>query len=237
MSDVPGNVVAAMNPAAFSGAEWGMIGGSLLAAALISRTDVRTYRQIEYRWPNPRLGGRSWSYLAVLPGDGTYEVIGLLGAYGIGDQRLRDASVTAIEAVIATGLTVRAVKLATGVARPSDSPDRHRWWRLGIHHDAFPSGHTASAVAMTTVLAETYDASWLPYATGAVVAAGLIKDRMHWLSDCVAGAVIGAVIGRRALALHQPDAPRLVATGDGLRLDIPFSLALASSLRRPSIEG
>lgn len=61
--------------------------------------------------------------------------------------------------------------------------------------DSFPSRHTAVAWALATPFASHYDAPWL-YGVAALTNLGRIADREHWLSDTVAGSLLGYGLGR-----------------------------------------
>lgn len=65
----------------------------------------------------------------------------------------------------------------------------------GAQGDAFPSRHTAVAWALATPFASHYDAPWL-YGVAALTNVGRIADREHWLSDTVAGSLLGYGLGR-----------------------------------------
>lgn len=64
--------------------------------------------------------------------------------------------------------------------------------------DGWPSGHTTTAVAMATVLTKLYpENTTIKYASiayGAWITAG-VSTNIHWLSDAVAGTLIGYSIG------------------------------------------
>ncbi len=71
---------------------------------------------------------------------------------------------------------------------------------------SFPSGHATSAFSAAALLSED-DALWpLYYAIAAVVATSRVYVKMHHASDVVAGAVLGALMGRAARSLF-PLAP------------------------------
>src|SRR5439155_11270724 len=65
-------------------------------------------------------------------------------------------------------------------------------WRHANWRESFPSNHTASAVAMSAVLARLYPPASLTFWTLALLCAVLryILDA-HWPSDVVAGAALG----------------------------------------------
>ena len=223
VGQIPHNVLSLLNPLSLDAREGALLAGAVGSVVLLAHADVRTFRTIENRWPNPRILGMPAFDWASLPGDGQLEVGGLIALYVAGGARDRSAAVGAFEALVATGVVVRAMKWATGVPRPSDSPDHRRWGEFSLRHDAFPSGHVAGAIAVATVLGESYDQPWLPAATAVVVGLGRIKDRSHWLSDVLAGAAIGSLFGRRGVLLHGLNRDvRLVPTADGLRVAVPF---------------
>jgi len=69
-------------------------------------------------------------------------------------------------------------------------------FQMGAGYESFPSGHTTAIVAVMSVLWICYPRFRILYA--AIVAAvfvGLIGADFHFLSDCIAGAFIGASTG------------------------------------------
>ena len=86
------------------------------------------------------------------------------------------------QALMLTDLLVMPLKMAVGRTRP-DGSDSY----------SFPSGHTAGAFAIATVLNNNYGPKvGLPaYAFASLMGAARIDERRHFLSDVVAGAAIG----------------------------------------------
>ena len=71
---------------------------------------------------------------------------------------------------------------------------------------SFPSGHATAAFSAAALLSEE-DALWpLYYGVAAIVASSRVYVKMHHASDVVAGAALGALMGRVARALF-PLAP------------------------------
>ena len=61
---------------------------------------------------------------------------------------------------------------------------------------SFPSGHALNSFAVGSVLALAFPPFALPVlAAAASVAASRVVLGLHWLSDVVAGALVGALIG------------------------------------------
>jgi undecaprenyl-diphosphatase len=61
---------------------------------------------------------------------------------------------------------------------------------------SFPSGHALNSFAIGTVVALAFPFLALPVlAVAASVAASRVVLGLHWLSDVIAGAIVGALIG------------------------------------------
>ena len=62
---------------------------------------------------------------------------------------------------------------------------------------SFPSGHSASAAAFATAVGDVLPAAALPLrAAAAVVAFSRVYTGVHYPSDVVVGATVGALLGR-----------------------------------------
>jgi membrane-associated phospholipid phosphatase len=105
--------------------------------------------------------------------------------------------------LVPVNVVVEITKRVTNRARPD-----------GEHHRsnaAFPSSHAANAFALAVVLARRMRrGAWAFLLIAAVIAFSRLYLDRHWLSDVLAGAVIGGAIAwgiGRALARRRPDAP------------------------------
>ena len=105
---------------------------------------------------------------------------------------------------------VRAIILANVVVTPikflaqRERPD-------GSNNLSFPSGHSATAFAMTAVLARRYGAKLaVPlYVFTAMVPVARIDHGRHFFSDVVAGSIFGTAAGY-AVTLERLEGKRLV---------------------------
>jgi membrane-associated phospholipid phosphatase len=94
------------------------------------------------------------------------------------------------------------LKLFFGVPNPSDVMDGarhgfHLW--MGSGSCSFPSGHMALAAAFAGVFMRLYKASIWPLCALLVLAAGLlVAGDWHFLSDIIAGALVGTSAGTLA---------------------------------------
>lgn len=122
--------------------------------------------------------------------------------YGILSKKERCVSTAllALESFALASLMVRVPKNLIGRRRPDawppSTPDD---WDGPFHGTSFPSGHTTASFAVASVIATQYrDIKWIPIAAYSVASlAGIsrIYDNKHWLSDVVAGATIGTLVG------------------------------------------
>lgn len=117
----------------------------------------------------------------------------------------RRASVL-VAAVLLAAAAAGVLKVATGRERPSrldQPPGQERRWSFhgpaqGLTHSpyqSFPSGHTAGAFASATALSALYPPV-RPVFWAVAVACGVnrVVKHQHFLSDVVAGAVVGHLI-------------------------------------------
>ena len=113
-----------------------------------------------------------------------------------GDDRMQNIGLISLESVAGAIGVTELTKYAVGRARPGE--ERGPWEKVGSgarSNSSFPSGHSAVAFAAVTPFAQEYDAPWL-YGVAALSAAGRVSARQHWVSDTVAGSLVGYTIGR-----------------------------------------
>lgn len=123
------------------------------------------------------------------------------------DSRAREVAFDGVVAsFIADRLITSNLKRATGRARP--------YQELGADEfnpfdgdKSFPSGHTTHAFAIAAVIATHYeDTPWVPvvsYGVAGLVGAERIAHDKHWLSDVLAGALIGTLVGREVVVFNR----------------------------------
>jgi PAP2 superfamily len=158
----------------------------------------------------------------------------LAAGYVFRDWELRETGREALEAGFITHVLGKWVlKPAFGRERPFESDGETRF-HPGSSHDSFPSGHAIQAFTLASVIA-TRSKGWvvptIAYATAAIVAYDRVNDRVHFLSDVAAGAVLGTAVGRFVVQRHrQAQAParkpavdvQLVPISGGLAARVVF---------------
>ena len=137
---------------------------------------------------------------AVTPFGGRYSDRVLLGFLGAGliarnDKAKAVAFDGLITSIFASKVITPALKEITRRERPNEGAS-----------DSFPSNHATQAFAIASVIAAHYDSPWVDaaaYSLATMVGAARIHDDVHWTSDVVAGAVIGAATGRFIVATNR----------------------------------
>lgn len=143
--------------------------------------------------------GTSLERLGRMPG--AAQVAGGFYLTGVltGSVNARKVGVLALEAKIANDIVTRGLKMSFGRKRPgSSSSDGDEFKPFG-KTDSFPSGHTASAFALATVVADNYEQPWVKftsYGLASLVGVSRINQGAHWASDVAGGALVGHVVGK-----------------------------------------
>jgi membrane-associated phospholipid phosphatase len=136
--------------------------------------------------------GRNLSSVGALPAVGI--VTGLfVGGRFAHEQRFRAATYDLLDAMIVNAAYTQVLKFATQRERP-DGSNKH----------SFPSGHSSDAFALATVVERHY--GWklgVPsYVLAGAIGYSRIMQDKHWLSDVVAGATLGYVVGHTVVRVN-----------------------------------
>ncbi|HHY88662.1 MAG TPA: phosphatase PAP2 family protein [Chloroflexi bacterium] len=149
-----------------------------------------------------RDSGLAWRLAAVLAhsGDSWFWLpgLGLIWLFSRGEWHAR-AAIMAV-GVFALAVLVMLIKFTVKRARPDG--DWGAVYRQTDPH-SFPSGHAARAFLLL-ILAWALGPSWLAVALtlwAPLVALSRVVTRMHYLSDVLAGALLGVVFSAVVLAL------------------------------------
>jgi membrane-associated phospholipid phosphatase len=107
--------------------------------------------------------------------------------------RVRALSYDLLDAFLVNWAWTTAVKAAVGRERPN-----------GEDAKSFPSGHASNAFALATVVERHY--GWkggtAAYAVASAVALSRLQRNKHYLSDVLAGATLGYVVGRTVVRVN-----------------------------------
>jgi undecaprenyl-diphosphatase len=163
----------------------------------VAAGDLGIMRKV-HRWMPPRWL-RVWMVWATKAGDGwLWGALGVAIALAGGLERWRALGAGAVSAVAGIVL-FEALKRLTDRRRPCEI-EPHCWAEL-LPPDrfSFPSGHSMTAFAVSVSLALFYPVLLVFLLVCALsVAASRILLGMHFLSDVLAGSVLGALVGYAA---------------------------------------
>lgn len=142
-----------------------------------------------------RLGGMEGLALA----GGTY-----IGGWLTENDRMRSLGADALVAGILARGAALPLKYLAGRGRPKEAQGVHRFFHG--KGSSLPSGHSAQAFAMASVLAAHSDAVWVDcaaYGLAGLVAVSRVQRREHYLSDVTLGALIGCLVGHSVTHTNQ----------------------------------
>jgi membrane-associated phospholipid phosphatase len=140
----------------------------------------------------------------------TPSVVIAVGTYVAG-VAFKDPEVraTGIDTMVTMGLAqlllTIPLKVVVGRSRPSAGQGTHDFHPLN-GGQSFPSGHTTQAFALASVIAEHADTPWVScvsYGLAGLVGVARLEQRQHFLSDVVAGGLIGTFVGKSVVAFNQ----------------------------------
>ena len=158
------------------------------------------------------------------------------------DERARDTGYLAASAIVQTFLVDHFIKGMTGRQRPFAADGKDHWaGPAGFFkrydpdydglYDSFPSGHSATAFSVATVVAMQYrHRPWVPvlaYTIAAGVGLSRVTMDRHWMSDVFVGAVVGHLVARLVVRSHnrrQRLVPVLGCSGRGITVGFHYNL-------------
>lgn len=195
------------------------VAGVLFAGALLSDYELRDEAQ-ERRDALSNaaagLGNAFGDWRFIVPGLAAGYVAGeMLGSKGVTGTVVQAGAAAALATGLAGGL-----KLAAGRARPYAAGNSFEFRPFG-GGTSFPSGHTAVAFALATVVADRTRDGWsdyVVYGAATLTALARINDNKHWASDVIAGGLVGHLSARWVTRRMGP----LQVTPAGLSVDLRF---------------
>ena len=144
------------------------------------------------------------------------------GAVAFGDARAQNIGIISLESIAGAAAVSMATKRIVGRARPNEGLGQ--WGKASDRSNAsFPSNHSTVAFAAVTPFAQEYDAPWL-YGLAAATSLGRAAGREHWVSDVVAGGVLGYAMGSWLWQAQRNDTRSSLAVAPG-----PKSVSVAWS--------
>lgn len=159
-------------------------------------------------------------------------VVAVPYVYGIikNDEDARQLGVQLGAAAVSSLFITHLLKVVIGRARPKAEVGNSMFAPLSFKglNTSFPSGHTALAFTLSTVLAEYKGNAWWKggwYGFAVIASAARVYNDEHWLSDIVAGACIGHFVGTfvaRQVKLEAKNATRAIPPSPVFTLLLPL---------------
>jgi membrane-associated phospholipid phosphatase len=142
-------------------------------------------------------GDSSYAVIGNVIGDGWFQASGAVATYAVGriahEPKVTHVGSDLVRAQLLNALLTSAIKVTVDRTRPSGG------------HYSFPSGHSSATFASAAVLESHF--GWKvgapAYAVGSLVSWSRIRDRAHWISDTVAGATLGIIVGETVTRGHR----------------------------------
>ena len=195
----------AAQPLHWRGRDWLRFGGALAAVSLAYQYDDRVrahyandgepnYREVIDSMPAAAVFGGTWFAAKIAHSDEAREEVAAMR-----------------RAIVLETIGVEVMKVAFRRKRPGPGVSRDGWGDGGL---SFPSGHTAAAFAIGTVLAESGNdkTRWwrrvIGYGIGVGTGYQRINHDAHWLSDTIAGAAMGIWAAKFVMKRRASIAPR-----------------------------
>jgi len=129
----------------------------------------------------------------------------LAGAVGNNDKAMAVAQDGLAASLVASGIVTPVLKYATGRSRPRENAGTTHF-RPFSGAASFPSGHTTQAFAVASVISAHYDETWVKcssYGVAGLVGLARTYHDAHFVSDMLAGALIGIIVGQSVVAHNQ----------------------------------
>jgi len=197
-------------PAKWNEADWLKVGfvaaGSF--ALMNFDEDIKDWSQTEqnYLGTFPIDYGRRWGEPSA-----TLLMSGLLFLHGVlaDNQRNQNTAFEILQSTFYATSVTQIGKMLFGRARPYMNKGAWDFNPVYFAPDDFwsyPSGHTTSAFALSTTLAQSVKADWLKvlcYLPAFTTAFARIYENKHWASDVFAGAAIGYFVAKYLTELHK----------------------------------
>jgi len=191
----------ATSPFRWNSKDWTKLGVFVVAESGLTLADpaVRDFFQSNQN--------KTASYISnhLLEGFGaehSFLLISGIFTYGIlaKNDKCKSTALLALESFALASLITRIPKTLIGRERPNnwkgDGPYTFNGPLGGV---SFPSGHTTASFAVASVIATQFrDSKWIPitaYSVAGLAGLSRIYENKHWLTDVVAGATIGTLVG------------------------------------------
>jgi len=218
-------------PTLWKGKDWlrvGLIAAATFAVMPLDQPLINS-TQGNQRYNNSVfiVGGRMYGEWYAIGG-----VASVFGIYGLiaKDNRSKKISIELIQAGVYAELITHLLKNTIGRARPYTNEGAfsyHPFSFFDIDYNSMPSGHTTSAMALSTVMSRHADKmvfKILAYAPAAFTMFSRLYQNQHFLSDEILACGIGYFVGNWVVDLHEGKRHRINVASVYPRVTISVNL-------------
>jgi membrane-associated phospholipid phosphatase len=203
-------------PAKWDGSDWLKLGVIGAGSFLIIETVDQPARDLalkdrSYLHSVPIQAGRIWGEL--------YSPVVLFAGFAAHSLIANDNSTRKIayeigQACLYAGAMEYILKSAIGRSRPymNEGKSSYRLFTLNDDYHSFPSGHSAAAFAISTVLSRNVQPTWLKilvYLPAAITPFSRVYEDQHWVSSCFIGGLLGYFVADWVVDLHEQNESRV----------------------------
>jgi len=228
-------VSIARQPADWQRRGWVRLGAVALGGVLLYQYDASLNKRFDH--PNNRLlrlganlGNPLGNLKLLLPALGLTAYI----AQHHGQDGIVGTAGYAAEAAVLATITALGGKLALGRQRPGSGQGPHHFDGPGLHGDhnrSLPSGHSAAAFAVASVVATRHPVvAPVAYGAASLTAYARLARGRHWASDVFVGSALGLWIGHSVANIHSDTGTHsirpnlaLAPLNDGLTLTLNWT--------------
>ena len=209
-------VLFVKQPLRWKKTDWLTVAGLAAGTALLTFADqpLRNATQGDQKYNNSIfvVGGRiygEWYSIGAVAG--AFELYGLIAK----DTSAKKIAIELFQAGAYSSLVTQLLKMTVGRARPYMNLGPgvfHPFTGSNADYNSFPSGHSTSAFALSTVMARhahTVGLKILAYVPAGFTLFSRIYQDKHWVSDELIGAAIGYFVGNWVVDLHEAKRHRI----------------------------
>ncbi|MHB8799600.1 MAG: phosphatase PAP2 family protein [Thermoanaerobaculia bacterium] len=192
------------SPVRWGGRDWLVFSGATAGLAALSVADEPLSDAVREKGPSFGFVGE---VVGELGGGGSIVLLGgfyLAGAIGKNTKAKNVCLDGLVASLIADGMVTPLVSTLVGRDRPTE--ERGAFSFHPFEGRSFPSGHATQAFAVASVIATSYDQLWVKataYGAATLTAYGRLRRGKHFLTDVVAGAAIGTLVGRSVVRFNR----------------------------------
>lgn len=211
----------AVSPAKWDSKDWTKLGVFVVAECGLSFAD----QPVKDFFQSHKTNTGTFLSTHIFQGFGAeHSLIVISGIFTYGVLAKSNKSVStglmALESFALASLVTRIPKTIVGRERPDNWQGDGPYAIKGpFKGNSFPSGHTTASFAVASVIATQFrDSKWIPvtaYTVAGLAGLSRIYDNKHWLTDVVAGATIGTLVGN--LVSHRTSNSKLTVVPFGNR--------------------